>query len=154
MFFGGGGFDHPGMQFGGSPTVFQFGGGGWTNFQRAASTVASLLPIILFFIVSLIQSFPSLFSSRELVDAFRQHDKLERLAWAKRELLEAKKRSRTKVRGSLRPTNLLQTGDSPVAGGSYSSSSHSHSPSLNLSAAPEPCPVSHPPRDPSPPSTG
>ncbi|POW02792.1 hypothetical protein PSTT_11537 [Puccinia striiformis] len=33
MFFGGGGFDHPGMQFGGGPTVFQFGGGG-THVQK------------------------------------------------------------------------------------------------------------------------
>ncbi|EFP78750.1 uncharacterized protein PGTG_04706 [Puccinia graminis f. sp. tritici CRL 75-36-700-3] len=90
----------------------------------------------------------------ELVDAFRQYDELERLARAERELVEAKERSRTEVRGSLRPTDLLQTGDGPVAGGSSSSSSHSHSPSLNLSAAPEPRPVSHPPRDPSPPSKG
>ncbi|KAH9463939.1 hypothetical protein Pst134EA_016019 [Puccinia striiformis f. sp. tritici] len=65
MFFGGGGFDHPGMQFGGGPTVFQFGGGGTTfrrngfnrrpqqqqNHQnepevRTPSTWLSLLPII------------------------------------------------------------------------------------------------------------
>ncbi|KAH9463946.1 hypothetical protein Pst134EA_016026 [Puccinia striiformis f. sp. tritici] len=82
MFFGGGGFDHPGMQFGGGPTVFQFGGGGTTfrrngfnrrpqqqqNHQnepevRTPSTWLSLLPIILFFGVSLFQSFPSLFSA-------------------------------------------------------------------------------------------
>ncbi|KAA1066604.1 hypothetical protein PGT21_034342 [Puccinia graminis f. sp. tritici] len=87
MFFGGGGFDHPGMQFGGGPTVFQFGGGGRTTFRRAgfnrrqqqqqnpnepevrpASTWISLLPIILFFVVSLIQSFPSLFSSPSTPD--------------------------------------------------------------------------------------
>ncbi|POW07086.1 hypothetical protein PSHT_10110 [Puccinia striiformis] len=82
MFFGGGGFDHPGMQFGGGPTVFQFGGGGTTfrrngfnrrpqqqqNHQnepevRTPSTWLSLLPIIVFFGVSLFQSFPSLFSA-------------------------------------------------------------------------------------------
>ncbi|WAQ87865.1 hypothetical protein PtA15_8A772 [Puccinia triticina] len=86
MFFGGGGFDHPGMQFGGGPTVFQFGGGG-TTFRRTGfnrrqhqqqnpnepevrtpSTWFSLLPIILFFGVSLIQSFPSLFSSPSTPD--------------------------------------------------------------------------------------
>jgi len=80
MFFGGGGFDHPGMQFGGGPTVFQFGGGR-TTFRRAgfnrpqqrqhpnepevrtASTWLGLLPIVLFFLVSLLQSFPALFTS-------------------------------------------------------------------------------------------
>lgn len=86
MFFGGGGFDHPGMQFGGGPTVFQFGGGrttfrrgGFNRRQqqqqnpndpevRTTSTWISLLPIILFFVVSLLQSFPSLFSSPSTPD--------------------------------------------------------------------------------------
>ncbi|KAA1133294.1 hypothetical protein PGTUg99_020320 [Puccinia graminis f. sp. tritici] len=114
---------------------------GVANGERGASREEQLLSLLLS-------------ANSELVDAFRQYDELERLARAERELVEAKERSRTEVRGSLRPTDLLQTGDGPVAGGSSSSSSHSHSPSLNLSAAPEPRPVSHPPRDPSPPSKG
>lgn len=85
MFFGGGGFDHPGMQFGGGPTVFQFGGGR-TTFRRTgfnrpqqrqhpnepevrtASTWLGLLPIVLFFVVSLLQSFPALFTSPSTPD--------------------------------------------------------------------------------------
>ncbi|MBW0546716.1 hypothetical protein O181_086431 [Austropuccinia psidii MF-1] len=89
MFFGGGlgGFDHPGMQFGTGPTVFQFGGG-QTLFGRAGprawsqglnhrrprqhpnepqvqtpSTWMTFIPIILFFLISLLQSFPSFFST-------------------------------------------------------------------------------------------
>jgi hypothetical protein len=114
---------------------------GVTNGQRGASREEQLLSLLLS-------------ANSELVDAFRQYDELERLARAERELLEAKERSRTEVRGSLRPNDLLQTGDGPVASGSSSSSNHSHSPSLNLSAAPDSRPVSHPPREPSPPSKG
>lgn len=93
MFFGGG-FDHPGMQFGGGPTVFQFGGGHtafrrgptqrmWSQNQgfrrnqnrnqnepevRTPSTWISFLPLLVFFLVSLFQSFPSLFSSSSIPD--------------------------------------------------------------------------------------
>lgn len=89
MFFGGGMgggmFDGPGVQFGGGPTVFQFGGGmprvrragpnGWetlnqnhrrtTNHEevRTPTTWISFLPIIFFFLISIFQSFPSLFST-------------------------------------------------------------------------------------------
>ncbi|EGF99840.1 uncharacterized protein MELLADRAFT_94057 [Melampsora larici-populina 98AG31] len=89
MFFGGGMgggmFDGPGVQFGGGPTVFQFGGGmprvrrsgqnTWetlnqnqrrtSNHQevRTPTTWISFLPIIFFFLISIFQSFPALFST-------------------------------------------------------------------------------------------
>ncbi|KAG0152529.1 hypothetical protein CROQUDRAFT_649963 [Cronartium quercuum f. sp. fusiforme G11] len=93
MFFGGGMgggmFDGPGVQFGGGPTVFQFGGGmprvrrtgsgPWAqnmNGHRAQQSSRdgdqpirnpagwiTFLPIIIFFVISLLQSLPSLFST-------------------------------------------------------------------------------------------
>lgn len=89
MFFGGGMgggmFDGPGVQFGGGPTVFQFGGGmprvrrtGPSNMNgqrtqqsnqghdqpvRNPAGWITFLPIIIFFVISILQSFPALFST-------------------------------------------------------------------------------------------
>ncbi|CAH7668158.1 hypothetical protein PPACK8108_LOCUS2626 [Phakopsora pachyrhizi] len=90
MFFGGGGFggfDGPGVQFGAGPTIFQFGNGR-TTFRRAGPGMRaqnqraqhetpeartptawmSFLPILIFFAISLIQSFSSLFSTPSIPD--------------------------------------------------------------------------------------
>lgn len=95
MFFGGGMgggmFDGPGVQFGPGPTVFQFGGGmprvrrtgagSWAQQMhnqrarqaddqqaRAPTSWVTFMPIIIFFVISLLQSFPSLFSAPRTPD--------------------------------------------------------------------------------------